>query len=131
MAHAGLFSSGRNPYWLDDELHRVLELEESHELKPDDKEMISSIIEMHDTSVREVMVPRVDMVCAEKIRPIPELLELIREMGHSRIPIYGDSLDDIVGVAYAKDLLQLSESPDEEKNLETLLRPPYVVPETK
>ena len=131
MARAGLFSSGRNPYWLDDELHRVLELEETHELKPDDKEMISSIIEMHDTSVREVMVPRVDMVCAEKSRPIPELLELIREMGHSRIPIYGDSVDDILGVVYAKDLLQLSEDPDGEKNLEDLLRPPYVVPETK
>ncbi len=131
MARGGLFSSGRNPYWLDDELHRVLELEETRELKPDDKEMISSIIEMHDTSVREVMVPRVDMVCAEKSRPIPELLELIREMGHSRIPIYGDSVDDIVGVAYAKDLLQLSEDPEEEKDLEDLLRPPYVVPETK
>lgn len=131
MARAGLFSSGRNPYWLDDELHRVLELEETRELKPDDKEMISSIIEMHDTSVREVMVPRVDMVCAERSRPIPELLELIREMGHSRIPIYGDSVDDIVGVAYAKDLLQLSEDPEGEKGLEDLLRPPYVVPETK
>ena len=131
MARAGLFSSGRNPYWLDDELHRVLELEETRELKPDDKEMISSIIEMHDTSVREVMVPRVDMVCAEKSRPIPELLELIREMGHSRIPIYGDSVDDIMGVVYAKDLLQLSEDPDGEKNLKDLLRPPYVVPETK
>ena len=131
MARAGLFSSGRNPYWLDDELHRVLELEETRELKPDDKEMISSIIEMHDTSVREVMVPRVDMVCAEKSRPIPELLEIIREMGHSRIPIYGDSVDDIVGVAYAKDLLQLSDDPEGEKELEDLLRPPYVVPETK
>ncbi len=131
MARGGLFSSGRNPYWLDDELHRVLELEETRELKPDDKEMISSIIEMHDTSVREVMVPRVDMICAEKARPIPELLELIREMGHSRIPIYGDSVDDIVGVAYAKDLLQLSDDPDGEKGLENLLRPPYVVPETK
>jgi len=131
MARGGLFSSGRNPYWLDDELHRVLELEETRELKPDDKEMISSIIEMHDTSVREVMVPRVDMICAEKARPIPELLELIREMGHSRIPIYGDSVDDIVGVAYAKDLLQLGEDPDGEKGLEDLLRPPYVVPETK
>ncbi len=131
MAHSGLFSSGRNPYWLDDELHRVLELEETRELNPDDKEMISSIIEMHDTSVREVMVPRVDMVCAEKSRPIPELLELIREQGHSRIPIYGDSVDDIVGVAYAKDLLQLSEDPDMKKGLPDLLRPPYVVPETK
>ena len=131
LGQIGLFSSGRNPYWLDDELHRVLELEESHELQPDDKEMISGIIEMHDTSVREVMVPRVDMICAEESRPIPELLELIREMGHSRIPIYGESLDDIVGVAYAKDLLQLSETPDNPKSLKDLLRPPYVVPETK
>ncbi len=52
-------------------------------------------------------------------------------MGHSRIPIYGDSVDNIVGVVYAKDLLQLSEDPDGEKDLDALLRPPYVVPETK
>jgi CBS domain containing-hemolysin-like protein len=127
----GLFSNCRNPHWLDEELHRVLELEEIHELQPDEKEMISSIIEMHETSVREVMVPRVDMVCAEANTDIPTLLALIREMGHSRIPIYRGSIDNIIGVVYAKDLLKYEESPEEAASIEALARSPYFVPETK
>lgn len=133
LSAGNLFSSGRNPYWLDDELHRVLELEEAHKLQPDDKEMISSIIELHDTSVREVMVPRVDMVCAETSIKLPELLKLIKEMGHSRIPIYQDSIDHIVGIVYAKDLLKYEELPESEREIPAvnLARPPYFVPETK
>ena len=127
----GFFSSGRNPYWLDDELHRVLELEESHTLDQDDKEMISSIIELHDTSVREVMVPRVDIVCADNETSIQDLLALIEDMGHSRIPIYQGSIDNIVGVIYAKDLLKYEEKPEEIVSIASLARPPYFVPETK
>lgn len=127
----GFFNSGRNPYWLDDELHRVLELEESHTLDQDDKEMISSIIELHDTSVREVMVPRVDIVCADNETSIQDLLALIEDMGHSRIPIYQGSIDNIVGVIYAKDLLKYEEKPEEIVSIASLARPPYFVPETK
>ena len=127
----GFFSSGRNPYWLDDELHRVLELEESHTLDQDDKEMISSIIELHDTSVREVMVPRVDMVCADNGTNIQDLLALIEDMGHSRIPIYQGSIDNIVGIVYAKDLLKYEEKPEDAVSIASLARPPYFVPETK
>lgn len=131
ISKEGLFSSGRNPYWLDDELHRVLELEETHELQHDDKVMISSIIELHDTSVREVMIPRVDMVCADVTMDISDLRDLIREAGHSRIPVYRENIDHIIGVIYAKDLLKDEDDDEEEKTIEELLRPPYVVPETK
>lgn len=127
----GLFSSGRNPHWLDEELHRVLELEETHELQPDEKEMISSIIEMHETSVREIMIPRVDMVCADVNTEFPALLELIREMGHSRIPVYRGSIDHIIGVIYAKDLLKDEDVPQEAISIEALAHTPYFVPETK
>lgn len=128
---SSLFSSGRNPYWLDDELHRVLDLEETHELQPDEKEMISSIIEMGDTSVREVMVPRVDMICANADTDISTFLDLIREVGHSRIPIYRDSVDHIVGVVYARDFLTDDEPLETPPSVESLARPPYFVPETK
>lgn len=131
ISKQSLFSSGRNPYWLDDELHRVLELEETHELQPVDKEMISSIIELHDTNVREVMIPRVDIVCADVTADLSELRGLIREEGHSRIPIYRDNIDHIIGVIYAKDLLQNGDEPEEAKTIEELIRPPYVIPETK
>jgi putative hemolysin len=131
ISKQSLFSSGRNPYWLDDELHRVLELEETHELQPDDKEMISSIIELHDTNVREVMIPRVDMVSADITTDLSELRRLIHEEGHSRIPIYKDSIDHILGVIYAKDLLRDEDAPEDEKTIEELMRTPYVVPETK
>lgn len=127
----GFFSSGRNPYWLNDELHRVLELEESHELDQDDKEMISSIIELRDTSVREVMVPRVDMVCADVTTSVADLTALIDEMGHSRIPVYEGSIDNIAGIIYAKDLLKFEEEPGKKFSLSHLARPPYFVPETK
>jgi CBS domain containing-hemolysin-like protein len=106
-------------------------LEETHELQPDDKEMISSIIELHDTNVREVMIPRVDMVCADITTDLSELRRLIHEEGHSRIPIYKDSIDHILGVIYAKDLLRDEDAPEDEKTIEELMRTPYVVPETK
>ena len=131
ISKQGLFSSGRNPYWIDDELHRILELDETHELQPDDKEMISNIIELHDTSVREVMIPRVDMVCAEVTMDIPKLRELIRKVGHSRIPVYKDSIDQILGIVYAKDLLENEAAPEKKRTIEKILRPPYVIPETK
>lgn len=127
----GLFSSGRNPHWFDEELYRVLELEETHELQADEKEMISSIIEMHETSVREIMIPRVDMVCADVNTEFPALLELIREMGHSRIPIFRGSIDHIIGVIFAKDLLKDEDIPQETISVENLARAPYFVPETK
>ncbi|MBM3262985.1 MAG: HlyC/CorC family transporter [candidate division Zixibacteria bacterium] len=127
----GFFSNGRNPYWLDEELHRVLELEETHELQPDEKEMISSIIEMSETNVREVMIPRVDMICAKADTDIPRFLELIREVGHSRIPIYREDMDHIVGVVYARDFLTDDDAPDTGATLEALARPPYFVPETQ
>jgi len=127
----GFFSSGRNPYWLDDELHRVLELEETHELDQEDKEMISGIIEMRDTSVREVMTPRIDMVCAEVTMNVPDLLVLIEDVGHSRIPIYKDSIDNVVGIVYAKDLLKYEDEAEDSFTVEQLARAPYFVPETK
>lgn len=94
-------------------------------------DMLQSILELNDTMVREVMVPRTDMICCEHEAPLSEILETINEFGHSRIPIYQQSRDNIVGLVYAKDLLRFWGVPLADLTLEKVLRPPYLVPESK
>ncbi|OQB42055.1 MAG: Magnesium and cobalt efflux protein CorC [Candidatus Latescibacteria bacterium ADurb.Bin168] len=74
-------------------------------LEADKRDMISSIMSIDETLVREVMVPRVDMVAIERSQSLTDLLELIRETQHSRIPVYDGKLDNIVGIVHAKDVL--------------------------
>ena len=69
--------------------------------------MIEGVFGFHDRIVREVMVPRVDMVAIDQSASLQDLLDLIRDKGHSRLPIYRESLDHIQGIVYAKDLLQI------------------------
>ena len=78
---------------------------ESGVIEQEEREMIQSIFEFSDTTVREVMVPRIDMIAAEKSLPIDELLNLFEKEGHSRIPVYDERVDNILGVIYSKDLL--------------------------
>ena len=70
----------------------------------DEQEMINAIFEMRDTVVREVMIPRIDMVCAEATTTVLEAVKVIAEGGHSRIPIYNKTIDDIRGILHARDL---------------------------
>ena len=109
--------------------------------------MIEGVFGFHDRIVREVMIPRVDMVALEQSSTLEDLIVEIKEKGHSRLPIYDESLDKIRGIAYAKDLLQLllSESGaiDTQLVLKDLIDQPqdsqifdfihqaYYVPETK
>jgi putative hemolysin len=105
--------------------------EEEGIIQEDEKEMIYSIFELGDTLVREVMVPRIDVVALEVETPMLEALDRIMDAGHSRIPVYADSVDDIVGVLYAKDLLPPLREGDTSQAIRSLLRPAYFVPETK
>jgi len=102
--------------------HGTLELEE--------RKMIHSIFEFGDTIVREVMVPRIDMITLEKNATFEEILKTVFDCGHSRIPVYEEKVDNIVGMIYAKDLLTASQQLDE-FDLQKLLRPAYFVPEEK
>ena len=95
--------------------------------------IVTAFSEFREKVVREVMVPRPDMVCMADDATVSEALELIRKHGYSRLPVYHETLDDIRGVVYAKDLL-LAIGPDgcTTVNLPAqLARPPYWVPETK
>ncbi|MBW1982422.1 MAG: HlyC/CorC family transporter [Deltaproteobacteria bacterium] len=98
-------------------------------ISEEEGEMIQSIFSFHDTVVREIMIPRTDCVTASVETPVDGLLELIIQEGHSRIPVYADNIDNIVGILHAKDLL--SSWGKNEIDLQSTLRTPYFIPETK
>ena len=109
--------------------HIVTEGSESGVLDEDESEMIHSIIDFEETKVSEVMVPRVDMEAIEIQSSIEEAVELSLKSGHSRIPVYEEELDEIRGVLYAKDLLNLLAG-GQKKTIAELMRKPMFVPET-
>jgi CBS domain containing-hemolysin-like protein len=99
-------------------------------LEPEQGEMLWSIVDFADTLVRSVMTPRIDMVCAPVTAGVEDLAERFVESGHSRLPIYQDSIDHIVGVLHIRDVLRALRSP-EPPVVADLLKPPLFIPETK
>jgi putative hemolysin len=120
------------PYLTAEDVIAVVEAgEEEGEIEEEEREMIHSILELGDTTVREVMVPRVDMIAVERKSPIRAVLAKITEKGHSRIPVYEERVDRIVGVVYAKDLLRRSLAEATDEPVERVMREPFFVPEGK
>jgi putative hemolysin len=105
--------------------------EEEEPIEESEKQMIASILEMDETVVREVMVPRIDMVALSVETSLREALAVIIEAGHSRIPVYEENVDQIVGFLYAKDVLKCFETNQVDVPIRTLLRLPYLVPVSK
>jgi putative hemolysin len=105
--------------------------EEQGVLEQDEREMIHSIFAFGDTVVREVMVPRIDMVCVEDDAPIDAILEVVRTHGHSRIPIYHETIDQIIGLVHVKDLLSALRAGTLNGKVREFVRPAFFVPETK
>lgn len=103
---------------------------EKPSLNPREKEMIRHITGFRSTLVREVMVPRIDVVAIEVTTPPEKVIELVNECGHSRIPVYEEKIDNIVGILYAKDILRYTDSLDE-FDLREAVREAYFVPEAK
>lgn len=115
----------------EEELRSFVESEtEEGTIEAEEREMIEGIFEFGDTTVKEVMVPRIDMVCAEIDMPQQELLEVIKESRHSRIPIYQERIDNIKGVLNVKDLLFYLGT-EQPWSISDIMRTPYFVPETK
>ena len=97
----------------EEELRSLVDSEgETGVLDEGEREMIQGVFGFHDRVVREVMVPRVDISAVEISGTVADLLNTIRDQGHSRVPVYEESLDSIKGILYAKDLLQLLERPN-------------------
>jgi putative hemolysin len=97
----------------------------------DERRLLQSIVEFGDTLVREVMTPRPDIVAIEDTGTVGQLRALFREQEYSRIPVYRENLDNIVGVVFIKDLIRLTGDGDDAAGVQPLLRPATFVPETK
>ena len=129
---------GRSPEIADEdpasELLGVLEAPadpEAQESLSEERRMMRGILDMSDQTVREVMSPRIDIVAVSVDASIGDVMKLIISSGFSRIPLYEESIDRIVGVIYAKDLLAYLQTGAATPSLEDIARPPYFVPETK
>ena len=100
-------------------------------LEEEERELIEQVIEFGDTICREVMVPRPDMLAVSDSLSVSEVLELALADGRSRVPVYGEGIDDITGVAYMKDLVRASRAGRENDRVKRFSRKPFFVPETK
>jgi CBS domain containing-hemolysin-like protein len=120
----------RGPFVTEEELKMLVSVgEEEGVLEEEEREMIHGIFEMGDMLVRELMVPRTDLVAIEVNEPVEKAVELVTKHGHTRIPVYEGNLDHIVGVLYAKDLLRAVVR-GEQKSLREIARKPYFTPES-
>jgi len=100
-------------------------------LEGDERQMIYSIFELGDTLVREIMLPRIYINALEVTTPLPEAVDTLIRLGHSRVPVYEESVDNILGLLYAKDLLRVWRQGDQIDSLRSLLRPATFIPEAK
>jgi len=99
-----------------------------------EKDMIRGVVELSETTVKEVMVPRIDVVFVSLDTPLSEAVQTLIECGHSRVPVYNDTIDNVAGILYAKDLLKLFASDSTDymgKKLENVIRKPFFIPESK
>jgi len=116
----------------EEELHELIDASEQQGIIDEDEgEMLQSILELDETILREIMVPRTNMVCVDADAPFSQVLKTILESGHSRIPVYKGNIDNIIGLVYAKDLLRFWGRPIDDIALEEIIRPPCLVPESK
>lgn len=124
-------------FFSEDELKTLIEVsEEKGTIEEDEREMLHSIFEFSQTTVREIMVPRIDMVCVEKKTSLDMLINIIKINGYSRIPLYQDRIDNIIGIIHAKDLLPYIKPGKDELeskpiDLSSLARQVVFVPENK
>ena len=127
-----LFRKLTRPSLTEEEIHNIIdEGEQEGVINRDEHAMIDAVLELGDTLVREILVPRTEMVAVEVTTPVTEVLETIIEAGHSRIPVYEGDVDHITGILYAKDLLKLWGKLPEEISIRSLCRKAYFIPETK
>lgn len=101
---------------------------EDNVLEEDEREMIQGVVELGGTTVKEIMVPRVDIIGIALGSPIKDIIDVITKSGHSRLPLFDDSLDNIKGLIYAKDLLTYALS-NENVDLMKIVRKCYFIPE--
>jgi CBS domain containing-hemolysin-like protein len=121
-----------HPEDLEREIQQILdEGEERGLITRQEGQLIESIFEFRDTLVREIMVPRLEMVGVEINTPVDQIISLVLSCGHSRLPVFAGDIDHIKGILLTKDLLVFWQTPEQTWNLDRVLRPAYFIPESK
>jgi putative hemolysin len=116
----------------EDELKTLVDAgQEEGVFEHSERRMIYSIFDLGDTVAREIMVPRTDMLALDINTPLPDAVDALMSAGHSRVPVYEETVDHTLGLLYAKDLLRAWREDDQWGSLRDLLRPAYFVPEAK
>ena len=100
-------------------------------IEPEERKMIDNVLRLEETTARDIMVPRVDIVAVAEDASSQDIVDVMTEKGHSRLPVFRESVDEIVGILYAKDLLPFVIGSTRTLPIKQLLRPAYVVPESK
>jgi len=122
----------RSPFVTEEELRLLVNVgEEEGVLEEEETDMIHSIFEFADTTVREVMIPRIDMITLESDATVDEAVDLALEGGFSRIPVYEETIDNIIGVLFTKDMLKQLRERHNSLPVRELVRPAFFVPESK
>jgi CBS domain containing-hemolysin-like protein len=122
----------RGPYTSEEELLAVADMAvEDSVIEAEERRLIESVIELGDTVVREVMVPRTDMVTVTADFRVGDAMEVVILNGYSRIPACGEGIDDVIGIVHAKDLMRAERDGHEGRPVGGLSRPAHFVPETK
>ncbi|MCH5277712.1 MAG: HlyC/CorC family transporter [Desulfovibrionaceae bacterium] len=134
-SHSGLWTkisslfSHKNEDYLE---QAILEARAEGDLKAEEGSMLLSILTLDELQVQDIMTPRTDIDCLPAGTPIVEAARAIGDTGHSRLPIYQDTRDNIIGIVYAKDMLaSLLRTESHSEPVESIMRPPFFVPETK
>ena len=122
----------RGPFVTEEELRLLVNVgEEEGVLEEEETDMIHSIFEFADTTVREVMIPRIDMITLESNATVDEAVDLALQGGFSRIPVYEETIDNIIGVLFTKDMLKQLREGHNSLPIRELVRPAFFVPESK
>lgn len=109
----------------------ILEASADGEVAPEEESMLLSILRFDDLQVQDIMTPRTDIDCVPVGTMIMDVAKVIVESGHSRIPVFNDTRDNIVGILHAKDLLRCIIATDHDAPVDSLMNEPFFVPETK
>lgn len=123
--------AGAPPAYTEDELKEMIdEIADRGEYAPSERRILKGVLDFGDQTAAQVMVPRPDMVCIEADRALGEGLDLMLAVNHSRLPVYSDDRDNIVGVLYAKDVLPYVRRGETDKPCRLVARPALSVPES-
>ncbi|MDO5483523.1 MAG: hemolysin family protein [Desulfovibrionaceae bacterium] len=134
--HSTIWSRLRNRLFRHDDEESlekaILEARADGEVEPDEESMLLGILRFDDLQVQDTMIPRTDIDCVPDDMPLTEVARVIVDSGHSRIPVFRDTRDNMVGILHAKDLLRcLIQPADQHPPVTEVMREPFFVPETK